>query len=97
MRTLIGERPRTQLIASRLLQRGDYIARSDLTFGIVADVMYSEHCDAVTIEFLDGGMWLGDHDTPFPVAMSRQEAAEWNRRRAELDLEGWAALHDFAP
>lgn len=95
MRTLLGEPPRTQLIDSRHLRSGDYIAKADLSFAMVANVMYAAEIDFVSIEFLDGAIWLGDGDKPFAVAASRNKAAEWNQRRAELDLREQMSLHDF--
>lgn len=95
MRTLIGELPRTQLIDSRLLRAGDYIAKSDHSFALVSNVMYAQEIDFVTIETLDGAIWLGDGNKPFPIAMSRNDAADWNQRRAELDLREQMSLLDF--
>jgi hypothetical protein len=94
MGTLIGEFPRTQLIDSRLLRSGDHIAKADQSFAVIANVMYAEEIDFVTIETIDGAIWLGDGDKPFPIAVSRDAAAEWNRRRAELDLREQMKLLD---
>lgn len=95
MRTLIGELPRTQMISSRLLRKGDYIAKADRSFAVISDVMVADEIDFVTVEFLDGAVWLGDGNKPFAVAASRDDAAEWNRRRSELNLREQMSLCDF--
>jgi hypothetical protein len=95
MRTLIGEFPRTQLIDSRLLRAGDHIAKADQSFAVVSNVMYADEIDFVTIETIDGAIWLGDGNKPFPIAVSRDAAADWNQRRAELDLREQMSLLNF--
>jgi hypothetical protein len=83
-RTLTGPAPETQFIASRLLRFGDHVARDDDTFGVVIDVLATE-ADTVTIEYLDGELWMGEGTAPFPVAICANDAHEWNRRRGEHD------------
>jgi|KBSMisStandDraft_5_1062788.scaffolds.fasta_scaffold05291_7 hypothetical protein len=94
MGLLTGDLPRTQIIVARLLKAGDAVTRSDRSFGMVREVMHAPEIETVTIEFIDGNVWIGDDDHPFPVAVSRNEAAEWNRRRSELDVREQMALHD---
>lgn len=89
---LLGDPPRTQLIASRMLRPGDMVAKADKSFAVVVHVLHAEEAQHVSVEFVDGGLWLGTDDTPFPVAASRNDAAEWNRRRAELDVRELSEL-----
>jgi hypothetical protein len=95
MRTLIGDRPATQMIIARWIERGDYVATASGPFSIVTDIDYVAEIDLATVAFLDGATWLGEGDRPMPVATSRSAAADWNRRLSELDLGQWAQLNGF--
>jgi mannitol/fructose-specific phosphotransferase system IIA component len=90
---LVGEFPRTQLICSRLVRVGDYVATPDGRFEIVDDVRYVGKTDTVTIEFDNGIRWFGDDDRPFAVAIAPAQAAEWNRRHEELHRRQRIGLH----
>jgi hypothetical protein len=92
---MLRDRPRTQLTAARWLRPGDYLAKADATFAIVSDADHVAEIDCVTVETLDGALWVGSGDTPFPVAADRGVAAEWNRRLSELDLAQWAQTNGF--
>ena len=85
MSTLIGDVPRIQWTAARFVRVGDYIAGEDVAFGIVTNANYLDEIDSVTIELLDGRLWIGTGHTPLPLAASRHVAGEWNLRRSQLD------------
>lgn len=93
MDPLIGQRPESQMIKARYIRIGDCVSCADLSFAIVSAVVAWPDIGAMSVTFIDGGCWFGQHDTPFPVAVSRDAAAEWNRRRSELDVAELLELH----
>lgn len=96
MTTIIGDRPRVHYVKARYLRVGDLVARDDLSFGHITLVSHFPELETVTATFLDEQQWLGEDDTPIPVAADRGQATEWNLRRSQLDLEQLAELQQQA-
>lgn len=85
--------PRVQIIAARFLRSGDHVRCNDLHFAVVTDVVHIVESATVNVTFLDGVTWIGDDQTPMPVARSRDEASAWNTWRSQLDPGQLVELH----